>query len=178
MWLNRLINIVLYLLMRGVWKQPPHILLLSFLKVSIDKSVGFLCVLTAKTNVYLRKKASLSQPRDPNHSPKSQKFSAVQSAQKAAQISGHAHRGKKRDVWEDLKGRKYVSCKFGRQSLRRVEGKDGWGRRGSKWKTEMTGDRGSDNGGGDVAVYSEIILQLQAIQLQLMAVSQNANLCN
>lgn len=45
-------------------------------------------------------------------------------------------------------------------------------------ETEMTGDRGRDNRGGDVAVYSEIILQLQAIQLQPSAVSQNENLCN
>lgn len=42
----------------------------------------------------------------------------------------------------------------------------------------MTGDRGRDNVGGDVAVWSKIILQLQAIQLQTTGVSQNANLCN
>lgn len=56
---------------------------------------------------------------------------------------------------------------------------DGWmrGERESKLKMQMTADKGSDNDDddGDLAVCSEIILQLPAIRLQTTAAVQNAN---
>lgn len=54
--------------------------------------------------------------------------------------------------------------------------------RKSKWKMEMTGDRGRDNddgdGDGDLAVCLEIILPLPAIRLQTTAAEHKVSQCN
>lgn len=55
-----------------------------------------------------------------------------------------------------------------------MAGRVEWMERKSKWKMEMTGDKGRDSGddgddGGDLAVCLEIILQLPAIRLQTTA---------
>lgn len=53
-----------------------------------------------------------------------------------------------------------------------MAGRVEWMERKSKWKMEMTGDKGRDSDGddgGDLAVCLEIILQLPAIRLQTTA---------